>query len=490
MINQPNIIYVLTDDQRAELLGCMGHPVLKTPHLDQLAQNGVLFKNAYCTSPVCTPSRACHYLGQWERKHGVNFNSNSSVSVEAWEYSLPMLLKKKGYYIGWVGKNHVPVGDQGYESGYMEQHFNFWYGNHDHTGFYPKERFPEVYGHAQHHTQAEVFGEGIAHFLDPSVSNRPSDQPFGLFVTFNMPHSSSTWATMEMRPEDDELYKSTYRENMKHFPLPKTYLSYMDAFNRPRLPKSVYNGRYLTSYDYVRTPNAMREQMVRVFQTVTGIDRVIGKMMKQLEELGIADNTIIVFSTDHGIHWGEHGLGGKCFLYEEDLHIPLIVYDPRLPEGRRGQVRKEFALVPDLAPTVLDMAGCEIPETMQGRSLLPLITGESVAWREEFFAEQLMDIQNYAKSECIRTTEWKYIRYFPRTEDPAQEGMAYRSTLDDYHAFLSATADPELCPVYEELFHLTEDPLEKTNVADQPQYQGVLDDMRRRLLHHVRSLLA
>lgn len=489
MSSKPNIIYILTDDQRAELLGCMGHPIVETPNLDRLAANGVLFKNAYCTSPVCTPSRTCHYLGQWERKHGVNFNSKSSVSEQDWENSFPMQLKKQGYYTGWVGKNHVPVGKNGYESGYMESNFDFWYGNHGHTSFYPKERYPKEYGSAHSHTQAEVFGEGISRFLNPNLSNRPTDQPFCLCVTFNLPHSSSTWGTMEMRPDDDELYRTTYRDQMKDFPLPKTYLSYDGAFKRPRLPRTLYNGRYLTSYDYVRTPRTMREQMVRTFQTITGIDRVIGEMMTQLQELEIADNTIIVFSTDHGIHWGEHGLGGKCFLYEEDLHIPLIIYDPRLPESRKGQVREEFALVPDLAPTVLDMAGCPIPDTMQGRSLFPLLKGESVTWRDAFFAEQLMDIQNYPKSECVRTKDWKYIRYFPRTEDPAQEGKAYRTTLDDYKAFLSATADPNVQPVYEELFHLKEDPYEETNVADQVAYKGILEEMRQRLIQQVSALL-
>jgi arylsulfatase A-like enzyme len=124
MSQQPNIIYILTDDQRADMLGAAGHPLLKTPHLDQLAADGIRFNQAFCTSPVCTPSRACHYLGQWERRHGVNFNSYSSVSPVAWKDSFPMVLKKAGYFLGWVGKNHVPVGESGYKSGYIESVFD------------------------------------------------------------------------------------------------------------------------------------------------------------------------------------------------------------------------------------------------------------------------------------------------------------------------------------------------------------------------------
>lgn len=496
---RPNIIYILGDDHRGNIMKNMGHPIVETPNLDQLAQKGVLFKNAFCTSPICTPSRACHYLGQWERKHGINFNSDSSVSPNAWEKSFPMLLKDEGYFVGWVGKNHVPVGQNGYESGYMEEVFDYWYGNHGHTGFYPKERkVGKIYDNSTYETQIEIFGEGVSNFLKPQkdfiescnhpLPYRPEEKPFCLCLTFNLPHSASTWATMEMRPTDDALYRTKYRDSMHGFELPKTYMPYDEAYSKPRIPKEIYNGRYLTSYDYVRTPNMMREQMVRVYQTVTGMDRAIGKVREQLEELGIADNTIIIFSTDHGIHWGEHGIGGKCFLYEEDIHIPLIIYDPRLPEGHKGQVKEEMALVPDLAPTVLEMTGCPVPETMQGKSLMPLMTNKEFQWRDDFFAEQLMDIQNYPKSECVRTEEWKYIRYFPRTEDPKQAGDIYRTTLDDYEDFLMDSSKPEFKPVYEELYNLKNDPCEEVNLVYKEAYREIIDDMRKRIIGHVGEL--
>jgi arylsulfatase A-like enzyme len=496
---KPNIIYILGYDHRGDIMKNMGHPVVETPNLDKLAEKGVLFKNAFCTSPICTPSRTCHYLGQWERKHGINFNSNSSVSPNAWENSFPIQLKKQGYFVGWVGKNHVPIGQDGYESGYMEKVFDYWYGNHEHTGFYPKERaVGKIYKNSKYETQAEIFGEGVSNFLSPQkefietcshpLPYRPEDKPFCLCLTFNLPHSASTWATMEMRPTDDALYRTEYRDIMHDFEMPKTYMSYDESFNKPRIPKEIYNGRYLTSYDYVRTPNMMREQMVRVYQTVTGMDRMIGKMMDQLEELGIADNTIIIFSTDHGIHWGEHGIGGKCFLYEEDIHIPMIIYDPRMPDELKGQVREEMALVPDLAPTVFDLTGCSMPDTLQGDSLVPLITNENCEWRDEFFAEQLMDIQNYPKSECIRTKEWKYIRYFPRTEDPEQEDMPFRSTLDSYEDFLYNSTKPEFKPVFEELFNLKDDPYEETNLAGKQEYNEIMDDMRKKIIAHTSCL--
>ncbi|MFW5858286.1 MAG: sulfatase-like hydrolase/transferase, partial [Planctomycetota bacterium] len=166
--SRPNVIYILGDDHRGEFLGCNGFPVLRTPHLDRLAAEGVRFTNAFCTSPACTPSRTGHYLGQWERRHGVNFNSESAVAPAAWDESFPMRLKAAGYWLAWVGKNHVPAGAGGYGSRLFEEVFDYWYGNHGHSGFYPKEMAGpgrEVYGNAAEDTQVEVFAEGAQNAL-------------------------------------------------------------------------------------------------------------------------------------------------------------------------------------------------------------------------------------------------------------------------------------------------------------------------------------
>jgi arylsulfatase A-like enzyme len=124
---RPNIIFILTDDHRYDLLGCTGNEIIQTPHLDKLAADGILFTNAHVTSAICTPSRASIFLSQFERKHGVNFNSGTSVSADAWGDSYPVVLRKNGYYTGYIGKNHVPIGVGGYKSGNMEASFDYWY---------------------------------------------------------------------------------------------------------------------------------------------------------------------------------------------------------------------------------------------------------------------------------------------------------------------------------------------------------------------------
>jgi arylsulfatase A-like enzyme len=293
-----------------------------------------------------------------------------------------MILKENGYFIGWVGKNHVPAGKGGYEGGYFEKVFDYWYGNHEHSHFYPKE-YPrgKIYSNSKFDTQVEIFEEGAMNFLDPCddfinscispLSKRDEDKPFCLCITFNLPHDNGT-NTMQLRPTDDPLYKSKYRDKTNEFPLPKTYKSAWDNYE-PKLPKNVYNGEQIPAYDYVRMVETLREKIVRTAQTVTGVDRMIGNLRKKLEELGEDENTVILFSTDHGLHFGEFGLGGKNFLYETDIRIPLVIYDPRFENKYKGQTKSEMVAVPDIAPTILSLAGIDVPDSMQGVSLLPLI---------------------------------------------------------------------------------------------------------------------
>lgn len=499
-MQRPNVIYILSDDQRADYLGSSGHPTLKTPELDRLANDGVKFTNAFCTSPACTPSRTSHYLGQWERRHGVNFNSGSTVSAEAWEESLPMVFKRAGYFTGWVGKNHVPVGEEGYQSGAIESSFDYWYGNHGHSFFYPKEDDRgAVYRNARSDTQVEVFEEGVSNFLNPESSflsscssplpSRPGNAPFFLCVTFNLPHGMGT-GTMQLRPEDDELYKSAYRGAIDQMPTPATYRSYHEACMHPRLPREVYSGRQIAQYDYVKNLYTLRERQVRTCQAIEGIDRFVGRLRRMLNEVGESENTIIVYSTDHGLHHGEHGLGGKCFLYEEDIHIPMIIYDPRNDSTRSIASVNEIVAVPDLAPTVLELAGLPAPDSMQGSSLVPLMSRAETEWRTELFCEQLMDIQDYPRQECIRSPEWKYIRYFARTpalDLPGLDGTF--GTREDYNACLSSTLTGEEEPIYEELFFLKDDPTEVHNLAQLEEHAQTLAYFRRRVVEEGSRLL-
>ena len=505
--DRPNIIFILTDDQRADSLRLYGNALCDTPNIDALAHDGVAFSNASVTSAICTPSRATFFSGQYERKHGVNFNSGTSMAPEAWASCYPVLMRDAGYFTGYVGKNHVPIGNDGYESKLIDSSFDYWYAGHKHLTFYPKDRHP-IFTNASADTQVEVLEEGAQAFLDADsnedflagarefLEHRPKDRPFHLSICFNLPHDVGT-ETMQMLPDDPDVYKTMYRDSIETIPLSPTYVARGDIAS-PKLPHDVLRDDNRQSvYDYVNTPSTMRERLVRVYQSLTGIDSMVGRIRETLERLGIADHTIIVFTSDHGIMQGDHGLGGKALCYEPCLRIPLIVYDPRLPSECQGRRIEGLVQNIDVAPSMLGWAGVQAPPSMQGRDFTPLIRGETNEWREAAFGENLWSNQfGNPRCESVRTDRWKYIRYFQNETDVLAANLDPADWYTDredarirYERWLTASIEGEP-PVYEELFDVQRDPLERLNLADDSNHRATLEQMRttcRRLVHNARG---
>ncbi|MEM1109995.1 MAG: sulfatase-like hydrolase/transferase [Planctomycetota bacterium] len=495
--SRPNLIFILTDDQRWDSLGFTGHPLAQTPNLDQLAADGVVFDQAFVTSAICTPSRFSIVLGQYERKHALNFNSGTALAPEAWAQSYPVLLREAGYFTGYVGKNHMPIGERGYYTGLIEKSFDHWYAGHHHIGFYPKEKH-EVFDNAAPDTQAEIVSESALAFLDPGsnetfydkaidfLGKRPADQPFALSIAFNLPHGFST-QSMEQRPSDGDLYRTAYREYQDTLPLAPHYLA-RDDIESPKLPADVLlTDLRQKGYDWVDQPNTARERMIRVLQAVTGIDRMVGQLRAKLEELGIADNTVIIFSSDHGLFNGEHGLGGKSLCYETNLRVPMVVYDPRVSAEHRGVSRDDLVLSIDIAPTLLSLGDVSVPDSMQGRDLTPLLHGKDVVWRDAAFGENLWStIFGNPRCETVRTAEYRYIRYFAndnralRERTPPEKLYVVTDEIAErYAGWLTASIEGEPA-VYEELFHIPTDPYEAHNLAGDPDHAVVLAEMRER----------
>lgn len=475
----PNVVFILADDQRADELGCAGHPLMRTPNIDRIAREGALFENSFVSSASCLPNRTNLLTGQWERRHAVGWNSASALSPKQWADTLPMVLKRNGYTTAYLGKNHTP--------GLRHWDFDYYYGNRlGHLGFYPKAAQP-IFSNAGSDTQPEILGEGAENFLETDqhfvgragehaavfLRERAKDRPFFLYVCFNVPHSAGT-RSMQQRPSDDELYRTAYRDVESRMPLPPGYIAEADV-GAPKLPLNIYSGKQISSYDYRRAPDALREQRVRICQTVAGIDRVVGQIMARLERIGQADNTIFVYSADNGILHGEHGYGGKCLLYDPSIRVPLLILDPRLPAAQRGRRLKELVVSQDVAPTILDLCGIPAPASMQGRSLRPLLRGEPVQWRPDFFCESLILLQDYPLIQGVRSADWKYIRYWPN-----------RKTPEDYRELLNLGLCGE-SPAHEELFHLAADPLEQTNLASDPRHAPRLEAMRIRCVELLRE---
>lgn len=499
--DRPNIIFILTDDQPYGYMGVTGNTIVKTPNLDKLTNEGVLFTNAHITSAICTPSRVSILLGQYERKHGVNFNSGTSVSNEAWEQAYPMQFKKAGYYTGWIGKNHAPVGKGGYQSGLMEKSFDFWYAGHGHLTFYPKKHHP-IFKNAEFDTQVEIIDEGVTKFLDINeqkfegavqfLEKRPRDKPFMLSINFNLPHSAST-RTMQQKESDDDIYKSLYRD--LDIPLPDNYIAKADI-KTPKLPASIHRvEERQVGYSFVDTPEETKERYIRQMQAMTGIDRLVGNLRKNLKALNIDKNTIIVFTSDHGLYMGQQGLGGKALCYEITTHVPFVVYNPKLKKKKRGVKNDALVQSIDVAPTILSLAGAPIPEAMQGKDLSKIISGEKIAVRDYVYTENLWSTQfGNPRCEAVQNKEWKYIRYYKNNTFPAskkiktakdlgikEKNMLYAvhdSDIAIYRDYIESPLQGEE-PVYEELYNLKNDPSELHNVISKKEHNAILEQLRK-----------
>ncbi|MEY8528352.1 sulfatase-like hydrolase/transferase [Bacteroides xylanisolvens] len=496
---RPNIVFILTDDQPYSLLHCTGNKLIQTPNLDKLAKEGVLFTNAHVSSAISTPSRTCILTGRYERNHGVNFNSGTSLSAEAWRLAYPCILRANGYYTGYVGKNHTPIGDRGYETGLMDNSYDYWYGGHEHLGFYPKEKH-KIFKNAKNNTQVEILEEGMLDFLNPNerslkgavsfLEGRPKDKPFFLNLCFNLPHGNGT-GSMKLKESDPDIYKTLYRN--LDIQLPENYIAKADI-KTPKLPESVHHASDRQNiYNYCDNPKTLRKRNIREMQAVTGIDKLVGKLMDELKKQGLDKNTIIVYTSDHGIFNGEFGLGGKALCYEYCTHVPLIIYDPTLPKSLRSKDNNELVLALDLAPTFLDYAKAEKPANYQGFSLKPMLSGKIKSVRDYLFTENLWSTHfGNPRCESIQDKKWKYIRYYKNENLSATEKIkhlksfglspnnVYKTDMTDvlmYRIFVDAGLNGENAE-YEELYDLENDPKETTNLANDKKYKDILENLR------------
>ena len=433
---RPNIIFLLTDDQRADLLGAAGNQYAKTPNLDELASAGTLFKNAFVTTSICMTSRASIMLGQHALRHGVH-EFNVSLKPQQLQDSYFGQLKSAGYQLGFIGKwgvGNPPEEFFDFNRGFAGQG-NYYSSNDDET----------------EHLTARMGNQSIE-FLDQIDPSRS----FCLSISFKAPHVDE-WNSDIQFNFDRKLSHLYHDVQIPSVPLtdPK-YYDRLPEF----LKESENRKRWQTRF---ATKHMAQESLKGYYRLVAGVDIVVGRIREALAKQGLQDNTVIIFSSDNGFYLGERGLAGKWLAHEESIRVPLIVYDPRISRVPGGRQRTEMALNIDLPATILDYAGVEAPPAMQGRSLKPLVDGQDFGggdgtpgWPSTFFYGHYLDWQGIPKSEGVRTHQWKYITYF------------------------------EVDPPYEELYDLENDPRETSNLASLSEHAGTLRDLRR--LHKVMRL--
>jgi len=467
---RPNIIFLLTDDQRDNTLGAMGQAFVKTPNLDRFLRDSVRFRNTYIASPVCAPSRVSFFTGMLERVHGVGFSSAYELTEAQWERSYPALLRKAGYHTGFVGK----FGVEYYRfKGRAPEQFDFWWGHDGWTRFFPKDAdtpSTRPYHHAEEDLITFVMGEAMTKFLD----GLPGDKPFCLSVSFNVPHGSQTTSMYPDYPEWHQM-KRPANENPKLQGNPFYDTLYRDAGIRipddtgtdpyrfiPQFILDQDKGRRNQTYVYDYDRATCLEHHIRYYQTIAGLDHVIGKLLDDLAHRGLAKDTVILFASDHGLIMGEYGMGGKALLYDLSAKIPCIVHDPRLAADLRGRQLDHLVSSLDYTRTILDYAGVAAPEFMDGVSLRPLVEGEDAPWRDELFLESLFTLRDNPFQEGIRTQRWKYIRMYDGV-------MGFTEQHLDF-----ARRSPE----FEMLFDLEADPGERTNLANADEHRDLVAALR------------
>lgn len=417
-----NVVVLYADDWRHDTLGAAGHPVVRTPRLDQLARDGVRFSHNYVTTSICGVSRATYFTGQWMARHG---NRAFAMFTTPWAETFSAVLRTHGYWTGHVGKWH--------NGAFPAQHFDFGraYGG--------RHWLAQPDGAKVHVTQKNE--QDALEFL----RTRPAAQPFFLTVSFFATHAEDQNPLQYLpQPDSMKLYEDVA------IPVPRT----MTEAHFKRLPpfvaqeKNEGRNRWHWRFD---TPEKYQTMMKNYYRLATEVDAVCGRVVDELRRQGVLERTLVIFTTDNGYFHGEHGLADKWYPYEESIRVPLVVWDPRLPADRRGRVNESMTLNVDLAPTILAAAGLPAPARMQGRDFAPLyLAVQPPAWRTEFFYEHAV----------LRNSD-----FIPASEALVRKEVKYLLWPDFSH---------------EELFDLQRDSFEENNLVHDAAHAGTLGSLRAR----------
>jgi arylsulfatase A-like enzyme len=439
---RPNILILFADDHAYQACGFNGNKEVKTPNLDALADQGLTFDNYYNTTAICAASRAQLMTGMLEYKTGVNF-THGGLNKEKFQKSYPVLLQNNGYFIGFFGKFGFGVNDPKTNGDVSLDHneysnlpvneFDIWRGGLEQTKYETAQnKYLATYADKYPHS-SRAYGAAAADFFQEA---KESGKPFCLSVYFKAPHLPST-----PDPFFDEVYKGVAFTKPSNF----------GPENAKHLSEQARNGRqylfFFKKYGY-NTEEEYQESIRNYYQLIYGVDFAIGMMIKELEKQGLADNTIIIYTSDNGYNMGAHGFGGKTLPYEEASKAPCIIYDPRAPKNKK----RTNSLVGniDIAPTILRYSDVSIPENMDGLPLVELYENETIDIRKS-----LPLIQTYGSapvhSLSVNSKEWKYI-YWP------YEGRGMKAS--------------------EELYNKINDPLEMDNKATNKKYKKELERMR------------
>jgi len=453
--SRPNILFIMSDDHASHAMGCYGSRINTTPNLDRIALGGMRFDNCFCTNSICTPSRAAILAGTYNHVNGV---TSLRTPMDNRLQTFPKLLQEAGYQTAVFGKWHLGTGPAHCPTG-----FDDW-AVLPGQGFYHNPEFIlKGPGGGTRQRMRGYVTDMITDFCLDWLKERDAGRPFCLLYHHKAPH----------RPwYPDEKHAGLYLD--RDIPEPETlYDDYSDRAAAAAAAK-MRVGVHMNERDLkCEIPGDLPEAEMRKWayqryikdylRVVAAIDDNVGRVLDYLDAEGLSDNTIVIYTSDQGFFLGDHGWYDKRFMYEESLRMPFIVRYP--PEIAPGSINRDIVLNVDFAPLFLDLAGGAIPEAFQGRSLRPLLRGETPPdWRKAMYYRYWMhdDHHEVTAHYGIRTHRYKLIYYYG-------DGLGVPGCRDEI-------TEPEW-----ELFDLEKDPYELHSVYHDPAYADTVGELKQKL---------
>jgi arylsulfatase A-like enzyme len=431
-VDKPNIVFLLTDDQATISVGCYGNDEVLTPNIDSLADQGLRFLNHYDTTAICMASRASIVTGKYEYKTGCNFE-HGELDRSIWQKSYPMLLREAGYRTAIAGKIGFEVSEEpGGKGSLPEDDFDAWGAGPGQTTYdTAKNKSMAKYAKEYPHSTLS-YGAFGRDFIEQAARDKV---PFCLSISFKAPHMPAT-----PDPRFDDVYKgktftkpANYgREAGEHFSLQSQQGRQYERF---------YSWNYADKYDQV---------MATYYQQIYGVDVAVGMILDALKEYGVSENTVVIFTSDNGFLNGSHGYGSKVLPYEEASRVPLLIFDPRNKHRGKKQTVEALTGNIDFAPTIMELAGVKVPNSVDGKSLVSLLDDPKGSVHEYL---TLINVWGPAQAQSLSvvTRDEKYI-YWPW----AAKGFEPTS----------------------ELYLTKEDPLELVNQINNPEQASKLRKMQ------------
>ena len=443
--DRPNFVVVLVDDMRWDDFGAGGHPFVRTPNIDRVAAEGAMFLNAFTTTPLCSPARASILTGLYAHTNGIIDNTNRRGHDLN---TFPRQLDTTGYDTAFVGKWHMGT------DGTPRPGFDTWVsliGQGTNTD-------PEVYVGSQRMTfkghVTDVLTDHAVSFLEAA-----RDEPFVLFFSQKAVHPDSALGLIEGGFIAADRHLGIY----DHEPVVRLPSAGVPPVDKPALMRNPADLPPL-GLDTSTTDATIRDRL----EMMTGVDESVGRVLEALERTGELDDTFFVVTSDHGYFYGEHGLNAQRRLaYEESVRIPLVVRYPALIEP--GARPEQLVLSTDLAPTILDLAGQQPEDPVQGASFIPILRGESPQdWRTSLLMEHHSDPFEYLDNVPGPGRNPEFMRVL---------NMGYKAVRTERYKYIQYTDLEGM----DELYDLETDPYEMNNVIDSPEAAGLLEDMQAEL---------